>query len=175
MPGPGKTTDPLTEYRQFLVAAEQKSQEDFDKTILALSGGALGISFTFLKEVIGTSPIAQPSLLLASWLAWAFSTLAVLASYFLSHLALRMAIKQVDAGTIYDQVPGESFARATAVLNASGAVLFVLGVCAITLFASANLLSKGVPNGNPQAASPASQATSAKPSASAGTGQQKGP
>ncbi|WP_417913843.1 hypothetical protein [Candidatus Electronema sp. JM] len=35
--------DQLAEYRKWIVAAEQKSQEDFDKTVLSLSGGALGV------------------------------------------------------------------------------------------------------------------------------------
>ncbi len=35
--------DQLAEYRKWIFAAEQKSQEDFDKTVLSLSGGAVGI------------------------------------------------------------------------------------------------------------------------------------
>ena len=65
-----KQSEHLADYRKWLVSAEQKSQEDFDKTILSLSGGALGISFVFLKDVIGPLPILQPGFLLAAWLAW---------------------------------------------------------------------------------------------------------
>lgn len=134
-----KHSEALSAYRTWLVSAEQKAQEDFDKTILSLSGGALGISFVFLKDVIGSNPISQPSLLLGAWLAWAFSTFSVLTSYYLSHLALRRAISQVDDGSIYSQAPGGPFARLTAILNASGAVLFLVGVCCITAFAGCNL------------------------------------
>ena len=141
-----KTTECLAEYRKWLVAAEQKSQEDFDKTVLSLSGGALGISFVFLKDVIGPQSIVLPIFLLAAWLTWAFSTFSVLTSYYLSHLALRRAISQVDEGTIYQQPPGGDFARWTAILNAIGAILFLLGVCSITIFAGTNLSSKGAIN-----------------------------
>lgn len=134
----------LAEYRKWLVAAEQKSQEDFDKTVLSLSGGALGISFVFLKDVVGSNPIAMSSLLLGAWFSWAFSTFSILSSYYLSHLALRRAISQVDAETIYEQKPGGSFATMTAFLNAFGAVLFLVGVCCITIFAGANISSKGL-------------------------------
>jgi hypothetical protein len=72
-------TDDLSEYRKHLQAAEQKSQEDFDKTVLSLSGGALGISFVFLKDVIGPNPIVQPNMLFAAWVAWGISTFCVLA------------------------------------------------------------------------------------------------
>jgi hypothetical protein len=136
----------LIDYRKWLVAAEQRSQEDFDKTVLSLSGGALGISFVFLKDVIGSSPILQPSFLFAAWIAWAFSTFSVLTSYYLSHMALRRAIVQVDSGTIYNQHPGGIYARCTSVLNALGAILFLVGVCSITAFANFNLSAKGARN-----------------------------
>jgi len=42
----------LQEYRTHLVAAEQKAQEDYDKTVISLSGGALGISFAFIVDCI---------------------------------------------------------------------------------------------------------------------------
>ena len=136
----------LLEYRKFLVSAEQKAQEDFDKTVLALSGGALGVSFTFLKEVIGTNSIASPGFLLGSWISWGLSTFCILASYYLSHLALRQAIDQVDDGTIYLQTPGGGFSSWTARLNAAGGVLFLTGVISITVFAGINLTQKGSTN-----------------------------
>lgn len=170
-----KLQGPLAEYRKWLVTAEQKSQEDFDKTILSLSGGALGISLVFLKDVIGTNPISQPYLLLAAWLAWAFSTFSVLTSYYLSHLALRRAIAQVDDGTIYNQAPGGAFARLTAVLNATGGVLFLVGVCCITAFAGANLSTKGATNDRKETSITTSTsttpATAASPTTNSGTGQ----
>lgn len=141
-----KQSDPMADYRKWLIAAEQKSQEDFDKTVLSLSGGALGISFVFLKDVIGPQPIVLSGFLLAAWLTWAFSTFSVLTSFYLSHLALRRAIAQVDDGTIHNQNPGGIFACLTAVLNATGAILFLVGVCCITVFAGANLSTKGATN-----------------------------
>ena len=141
-----KTEDDLSEYRMHLQTAEQKSQEDFDKTVLSLSGGALGISFVFLKDVIGPHPIINPTLLFVAWVAWGTSSFSVLASYYLSHLALRKAIKQIDTRTIRTERPGGWFTIATIVLNAVGAILFLVGVFAITLFANANLKSKELPN-----------------------------
>jgi hypothetical protein len=135
-------TEDFSEYRKHLQAAEQKSQEDFDKTVLSLSGGALGISFIFLKDVIGPNPILEPQLLFSSWIAWGFSTFCVLASYYLSHLALRKAIQQIDLKTIRKEKVGGWFSTATAFLNAAGAILFVTGVITITFFANANLKNK---------------------------------
>ncbi len=152
MPEQNKQPDAMAEYRKWLVAAEQKSQEDFDKTVLTLSGGALGISFAFLKDIVGPQPIVLSGFLLAAWFAWAFSTFSVLISYYLSHLALRRAIGQVDDGTIFKQPPGGVFACLTAILNGTGAVLFLVGVCCITVFAVSNLPIKGAINDRKEAA-----------------------
>jgi len=158
-----KQAEILAEYRKLLVTAEQKSQEDFDKTVLSLSGGALGISFVFLKDVIGSNPIMSPTLLLIAWIAWGFSTFAVLTSFYLSRLALLHAISQVDAGTIYDeQQPGGVYSRLTAILNASGAILFLVGVLFITMFAGYNLSNKGLINDRKEVISATSN-TATKP------------
>lgn len=157
--------DHLVDYRRFLVAAEQKSQEDFDKAVLTLSGGALGISFTFLKDIVGANPIAEPTFLIWSWRLWAGSILCVLFSYFLSHLSLRKAIAQVDDGTIYDQKPGGIWATWTAFLNIAGAALFVMGVLMLTYFASVNVTNKGAMNERQKASSPV--ATTSCPAAEA--------
>ena len=60
----------LKEYRNWLIAAEQKAQEDFDKTVLSLSGGALGISFAFVKDIVGDQPLIKTKFLLTAWIAW---------------------------------------------------------------------------------------------------------
>lgn len=130
--------DNLKEYRAHLVLAEQKAQEDFDKSVLSLSGGALGVSFAFIKDVAGTGPFLRSEYLICAWICWGTSVTVVLLSYFLSHLALRRAIAQVDKGQIYKGRPGEYFDIATAVCNAVGGLLFFSGVILLTVFVAAN-------------------------------------
>lgn len=178
MPEENKQPDAMAEYRKWLVAAEQKSQEDFDKTVLTLSGGALGISFAFLKDIVGPQPIVLSGFLLAAWFAWAFSTFSVLTSYYLSHLALRRAIGQVDDGTIFKNPPGGIFACLTAILNGTGAVLFLVGVCCITVFAIANLPTKGATNERKETtvtATPSGTATPTPPVTAAKTDAGRSP
>ena len=129
----------LKEYRNHLILAEQKSQEDYDKTVIALSGGGLGISFAFLENVVGTAAIISPTLLFSSWICWAFSILCILASYFTSHLALRRAIQQVDDGTIYQKRPGGCIDLITKYCNAAGGLLFFVGVTLMALFVYKNI------------------------------------
>src|SRR5436190_223645 len=58
------------EYRAHLVEARQKAFEDFDKTVLLLSGGALGVSITFVKDLIGPGILFCKGCLLSSWACW---------------------------------------------------------------------------------------------------------
>lgn len=131
--------EPLKQYRSYLAAAEQKAQEDFDKTVLSLSGGALGISFAFVKDIIGPGPITLVGYLASAWACWGVSMMLVLVSYFTSHLALRRAIKQVDTKEIHTNRPGEYFALVTASCNALGAIVFFAGVAQMILFVWHNL------------------------------------
>ncbi len=131
--------DNLEQYRALLISIEQKAQDDFDKTILTLSGGALGITFAFIKDIIGDKPTVNSSLIFYAWLAWGASVSAVLLSYYFSHLALRKAIKQVDGGKIYKERLGGWYDSITGILNAIGAILFIVGVILAAIFARLNL------------------------------------
>ena len=158
----------LDEYRQSLVLAEQKSQDAFDKAVLSLSGGALGVSFIFIKDIVGPDTLVSPCWLLSAWILWAASSLAVLASFYTSHLALQCAIRQCDDGSIRTAPVGGIYTTVTRWLNASGAIMFVLGVLCISLFVSNNL-SRRVSDGRQQTTyfSPAEAATAATATASA--------
>jgi hypothetical protein len=127
------------EYRGLLTQTEQKSQAEFDKGVLALSGGALGLSFAFTKNLIGTGEIAHSDYLLAAWIAWALSSTAVLISFFISTLALRKAIHQLDRGTIGMERPGGWWDRATSSLNLMGLLLFLTGLAMMIFFLRHNL------------------------------------
>jgi hypothetical protein len=150
------SNDRLYEYRKLCVAAEQKAQDDFDKSVLALSGGALGVSFAFIKDIVGPGAIIHPYLLVSAWAAWGASIVATLASYWFGQQALRTAIDQVDVtlrkrkgaegqkGTegqkgIDGEIPGRKFAWITAALNVMAGLLFVLGVASIVTFVGANV------------------------------------
>ncbi|MCA9330431.1 hypothetical protein KC957_00125 [Candidatus Saccharibacteria bacterium] len=128
----------VSTYREHLVTARQKAQEDFDKTVLSLSGGALAISFAFVKDFIGQDPIIAPLLLMLAWGLWGLSSLFVLVSFYMSHLSLDRAIQQIDKGQ-YQYRLGGIAARITDILNATGGFMFFFGVCSIAVFVFFNL------------------------------------
>lgn len=152
----------MAAYRQSLIEAEKQGQDSFDKTVISLAGGALGISFVFIKDVIGPHAIVSPGLLVGAWICWAVSTLAVLMSFFTSNLALRKAVKQCDEGAFRRKSaddeesdddakcppPGGYFSGITAGLNVAGIAFLILGIVAMSAFVYLNLLqreSKHVP------------------------------
>lgn len=126
------------DYRNKLIQAEQKSQDDYDKSIVSLSGGALGISLIFYKEVIGGASPNSPDLLVWSWGLWAASIAAVVLSYFLSRFALRKAIHQADENNFSGGVGGWA-ANCTNYVNALSGVLFVIGIILFIIFSSKNI------------------------------------
>ena len=73
MERPTCTTTPtadMQEYRRSLVALRQDAQVDYDKAILTLSGGALGISFAFFRDITGKLGTGHAGFLLAAWIFW---------------------------------------------------------------------------------------------------------
>lgn len=126
-------------YRTQLIDAEQKAQEDYDKTVLTLSGGALGVSFAFVKDILPSDSVVSQSILLLAWICWTLSIAFVLASHFSSQLALRKAISQVDEGTIRVARTGGIYDLATALFNFLDGALFIAGALLMICFALANL------------------------------------
>lgn len=131
----------IADYRCLLTQTEQKSQADFDKAVLTLSGGALGLSFAFTKDIVGTSPIAHGGYLLCAWIAWALSSTSILISFLVSAYAQRRAIKQLDRPPIPPRLGGW-WDIATARLNLLGLLLFLLGLTMMIFFLRHNLKLK---------------------------------
>lgn len=130
--------DESKDYRTQLIALEQKAQEGYDKTVLSLSGGALGVSFAFVTNFGERGSMQASGLLLAAWISWGLSVTAIVASHFTSHIALRRAIRELDADGVV-KGPGRYFDRITGILNAIGGLLFLAGVLSVTRFVWRNL------------------------------------
>ncbi len=129
----------LKAYRHFLVEADQRSQQEFDKTVLTLSIGAIGISFAFIKEIISLTPACHLVWLTWSWKLWAFSSLAIMVSHLFSHLSLLKTIEQIDREEIYCQKHGGIWRNLTDWTNLIGGLLFVAGVLTFIHFVSISI------------------------------------
>ena len=123
-----------SEYRSLLISGEQKAQTDFDKTIIALSGGALGVTFAFAERIIGTTTQVRMAALEAAWISWVVSLASVLLSHYFSAIAMRHALKQYDAGKLPGERVGGVYDVIILVLNAFGGVAFLVGAVAAGFF-----------------------------------------
>jgi hypothetical protein len=122
------------EYRKQLAQLETQSQESYDKTVIALSGGALGFSLVFLKDVAGPAGVQDLSLVVLAWLYWTISLGCVLWSFYSSRAALRWTIRQIDRGADLSKGVGGSAERATQVFNLASGATFIGGALAFVLF-----------------------------------------
>jgi len=129
----------LRQYRAHLVDANQKTLDSFDKMVVALSGGGLGISFTFLKEMTKPGAAVNLHFLILAWGSLVASLAIILASHYTSHLALTTAIAQVDRNEACKARVGGWFNTLTAVLNALGALTCLSGLVLMAVFVFKNM------------------------------------
>lgn len=131
--------DPITEFRKTLLAARHEAQNSFDKHLISLSGGGLAVSIAFIHNVIGGKTIQDADCLLWAWILWLSSITFILFSFYTSRIAYDKAIKQIDADTIHNEIPGGKWNRFTAFLNFLAILSFIAGTSLIIIFASNNL------------------------------------
>ena len=134
--------DQLEKYRDYLVQSERKSFEAYDKGLLTLSGGALGISIVFIRDIIGPEPlecIINLNFLFSAWLCWGITLGGTLISFYISHLALRKTIKQLDDKSIYNELPGGIYTVIIKYLNAFNGIMFLLGMILFVIFVKENM------------------------------------
>lgn len=121
------------EERARLVSHRLKASESFDRMVITLAGGALGLTVTFIHDIA-----PRPRLLWAIYTGWALlaaSLLLILLSFLTSIAAHDQIIEQVDEYVASVRRPR----RWTTWLNRSAAVLLVVGVGFVVLFACYNL------------------------------------
>lgn len=130
-------------YRDHLMAADKKSVELFDNTVIALSGGALGVSVVILERVSERLDKAQIAiqygwLMPTAWAFWATSVACCLCSHYLSHISLRRAISQLDRGEIIARAGG-CWACVTEAFTLIAGIFFLGGLIAAGCFLLKNV------------------------------------
>jgi hypothetical protein len=128
-------------YRDLLQQIEMDMQSQYDKAIITLSGGGLGISLTFLKDVVLAHGIKGGWFLIASWVSWGFSLACVLYSFASSARAMRRAVDQTDSGAIHREPRGGVSDIVTGILNLASGLSFAFGLGSTIVFVWANLLA----------------------------------
>jgi hypothetical protein len=119
--------------RAQLPSLEQKSQETYDKAVLLLSGGALGLSLVVVKDYLRLRGGSGAGLISLALLCWALSVSCVLFSSASSRKVFRSAIRQVDGGVPSANL-GELSDRVASGLSIGSGALFLVGVAFFAAF-----------------------------------------
>jgi len=131
----------LAEWKQ-LCEGESAASQDFDKTILTLATGALGLSFAFLGQILKAPPVGK-WVLCGAWGCFIVSMCSILVSMRTSQSAFRQSREILEA--IYFREVGarerkSSSSLATERLNMLSLVTLILGLVALAVFVFLNLL-----------------------------------
>jgi uncharacterized BrkB/YihY/UPF0761 family membrane protein len=119
-------------HREWLVTAYESASQSFDKAVMTLAGGALGISLAFIHDV---APKPEHKAILGvAWSLLALSLLLILASFLTSQHAILDMMRQID-----EKAEKIAQGKATVRLNTLAAASFVLGVVFLVIFAVYNL------------------------------------
>lgn len=123
--------------REHLYTALLSAHEQYDKAVLTLSTGLLGLSVTFIKSDSGTAAVRLRCLLVLSWIFLLIAIFSTLISFIFSQRALTKALD--DAYDLYIRKRSEAlranlWRQATAVLNLSSGVFFFLGAVLTVVF-----------------------------------------
>jgi len=129
------------EERRWLFGFEHQISQSFDKYMLTLSAGALGLSITFIKQL---APNPLPKTLPYLYFSWGLFTLAlliVLMSLLFSQHAFHRQSKAMDKAYA-DQQDARShhniWVDATDWANWLSIIFFTAGVVCLMVFSSSN-------------------------------------
>ena len=135
-----KEPDP---YRKSLEDCETQAADAFDKTTVTLAGGALGVSFVFIKDLAPTAPQwAKTWILLPAWVALALSLLGVLLSLMASMKSMRYELECLDERRKRDpKYPraGGRWREWTETFNSAALAGCVGGILLLVVFAFASI------------------------------------
>ena len=129
--------DEVREYRSLLISTQQRAQEAYDRTLVLLSGGALGVSFAFVTQFLADRAPISIGCLAFAWGAWVLSLGATLFSHLLSAWMFKRALQDLDDGK--DGSATRTYDTMVTVLNAASGLLFLVGVGSAGVFVVRNL------------------------------------
>jgi hypothetical protein len=120
--------------------------EQYDKAILALSGGAFGVSIAFLKDIAPAYQEGTRCWLIIAWIAFVVAICSSLASFLVSISAFRHLDEFVDARQRVPRTAPTMFKQSwneiIMGLNVLSLTCFVIGATFLAIFSFTNLVSK---------------------------------
>ncbi len=139
-------TQNLLDYRTQLQVVADKSSEEFEKRLLYISTGALGLSFSFITDIVELKDSTHNWILISGWVVLALCILINLMSHHWSKSFAEKAICIVDDCLRSDKYEDEKIKEKVGFMNqiadwtTYGTILLLfLGIVAIIVFAAINI------------------------------------
>ena len=136
-------TENYLKERKLLIDAQQQSYQQFDKAILTLSSGGLGVSIIFLRDILPFEQITNYYFLIGSWILFTISITCTLVSFLTSQYAYDEQLELINRYFLNKDSDAltkkNTFAQITGGLNISAAVFFILAVISTIMFVSINI------------------------------------
>ncbi len=185
-------TAEFAEYQKQQFAIRISNYEKADAAVLTLASLFLGLSITFLKDIVKPSEAVGLGLVVASWVLFCASIASVLGSFYTGRQSAEDAEAQAykfyienDADALSDWEKKIPSIKRTKLLNTAGGVCLLLAILCWVVFASLNLFSptetkendtqmrkdqtKGVPASTPRPTIAPAQPATPKPAPSPST------
>jgi|GEM_PF-2463820 len=128
----------LSAHRTELRTIQVDQINRFDRLVVTLSAGALGLSVTYFRETAGSFDQTSTWCLAIAWIAFVISVAATLGSHFSSQEDMALEINYLDSCISDNSEPGGSknpWNRTTRFLNILAGMGFFAGAAALVCFA----------------------------------------
>ena len=134
------------EERKSLIEFKFEEARLFDKAILTLAAGALGLSLTFIRQIAPQPDSWTKPILAASWGSFSLSLLITLISFLTSQYACSKQIEileeenfETDYSPKEEHVLHNRWGAYTRKLNWASIISFIIGAILLSIFSIANL------------------------------------
>jgi len=147
----GSSNDPAQTLNDLLYVEQQKqarldfqtTSDDFDKNLLAVSSGALGLSLSFIKDIVPLDKALYLFVLYFSWCSFALAILITIASYLFALAALRTHLKILDEyyrdGEEATRTKANGFTKLVRATRYAAGGAFLLGLLLTLVFCIVNV------------------------------------
>jgi len=134
-----KHQEQMDAYRALNENLMYQASQNFDKYLITLSAGSLGLSLTFLSTMFKGKDLHSQGFLFTAWACWLVSIMSILYSFATSAKSHSNAIDQVDKGTAHEEKIGGHSTTITQILSIVGGVSFFIAIFSICFFVGINI------------------------------------
>lgn len=122
----------IEKYKDQIIEYEQKIAESLDKIIVSLSGGALGLSAIFIKNIID-KPAININFVLAAWICWIASLISILCAHYFGMFLYRQVLNKI-AEEKHENLVSRYLGKIIYFFNVAAGILFIMGASCFVYF-----------------------------------------